>query len=117
VLAVTRRGEVWVANLNPYRGRETGKVQPVVVIQCDDLGAAVMPLVVCLPLTSQVHSGFSHWWVTLAACDRLLNPCQGVTDQPRTLDRARFGEGHLTTLTTDELAVVELSLKAVLGMW
>jgi mRNA interferase MazF len=112
-----RRGEVWVANLNPARGREIGKVRPVVVIQCDELGAAVTPMVVCLPLTTQVYAGFSRWRVTLAARDRLLKPCQVVTDQPRTLDRARFGEGPLTTLTADELAAVELSLKAVLGMW
>ena len=89
----------------------------MVVIQCDDLGAAVTPMVVCPPLTIQVYSGFSRWRVTLAARDHLLKPCQVVTDQPRTLDRARFGEGPLTTLTTDELAAVDLSLKEVLGMW
>ena len=53
-------------------------------------------MVVCLPLTTQVYAGFSRWRVTLAARDCLLKPCQVVTDQPRTLDRARFGEGPLT---------------------
>lgn len=48
-----RRGEVWVANLNPTRGREIGKVRPVVVMQADALGAAVTPLLICLPMTTQ----------------------------------------------------------------
>ena len=30
-----KRGEVWVANLNPTRGREVGKIRPVLVIQGD----------------------------------------------------------------------------------
>jgi mRNA interferase MazF len=117
VVEVMRRGEVWVANLNPPRGREIGKVRPVVVMQSDDLGAAVTPMVVCLPLTTQVYPSFSRWRVTLPARERLLKPCQVVTDQPRALDRARLGEGPLTTLTAEELTAVERSLKAVLGIW
>lgn len=111
------RGEVWVANLNPPRGREIGKVRPVVVMQCNDMNAAVTPMVVCLPLTTQVYSGFSRWRVSIPARDRLLKPCQVVTDQPRALDRSRFGDGPLTTLTAEELAAVERGLKAVLGIW
>ncbi len=112
-----RRGEIWVANLNPPRGREIGKARPVLVIQADELGTAVTPLVVCLPLTTQVYPGFSRWRVTVPARDRLLKPCQVVTDQPRSLDRARFGDGPLATLTAEELTAVERGLKAVLGLW
>jgi len=112
-----RRGEVWVANLNPPRGREIGKVRPVLVMQSEELSVDVTPMVVCLPLTTQVYPGFSRWRVTVPPRDRLLKACQVVTDQPRALDRARFGEGPLTTLTADELAMVEGSLKGVLGLW
>jgi mRNA interferase MazF len=112
-----RRGEVWVPNLNPPRGREIGKIRPVLIMQSDALNAATTPMVVCLPLTSQVYPGFRRWRVTLAARDRLLKPCQVITDQPRTIDRERFGEGPLTTLTDEEMAEVERGLRAVLGMW
>jgi hypothetical protein len=37
VVEVIRRGEVWVGNLNPARGKEVGKVRPVLVIQADAL--------------------------------------------------------------------------------
>jgi mRNA interferase MazF len=112
-----RRAEVWVANLNPARGHEVGKIRPVLVIQSDELDASVSPMVICLPLTSQVYPGFSRWRVSLPARDRLLRPCQVITDQPRTVDRSRFGDGPLTTLTAQEMAAVEQGLRAALGLY
>jgi len=112
-----RRAEVWVANLNPARGHEVGKIRPVLVIQSDELDASVSPMVICLPLTSQVYPGFSRWRVSLPARDRLLRPCQVITDQPRTVHRSRFGDGPLTTLTAQEMAAVEQGLRAALGLY
>ena len=28
-----KRGEIWVANLNPNRGAEVGKIRPVLILQ------------------------------------------------------------------------------------
>lgn len=111
-----RRGEIWVANLNPGRGKEISKIRPVLVIRDDALTAAETPMIVILPLTTQIYPSFSYWRVTIPPRDRLLKPCQVVVDQPRALDRARFGEGPLTSLTTEEMATVEKSLKGVLGL-
>ncbi len=111
-----RRGEIWTANLNPSRGREIGKIRPVLIVQADELNDADTPMVVVLPLTTHVYPEFKLWRVTVPARDRLKDPCQVVVDQPRALDRARIGEGPLTTLTPAELASVERSMRAVLGM-
>ncbi len=111
-----KRGEIWVANLNPPRGREIGKIRPVVIMQADELGADVTPMVVVLPLSTQVYPEFKRWRVTVPARGRLLRDCQVVTDQPRTLDRARLGEGPLATLMVEEMTAVERSLRAVLGL-
>lgn len=112
-----RRGEVWVANLNLPRGREMGKIRPVLVIQANELTATATPVVVVLHMTTRVYPGFRKWRVRIPARDRLLKECQIVTDQPRALDRKRFGDGPLTVLNTEEMTVVERSLQAVLGMW
>lgn len=112
-----RRGEVWVARLNPNQGGEIGKVRPVLVIQADELTAIGGNTVVVLPLTAQVYPSFRRWRISLPARDRLMRDCQIVVDQPRALDRSRFGEGPLTALTVEEMAAVEKSLKAVMGMW
>jgi mRNA interferase MazF len=112
-----RRGEIWTANLNPNRGREIGKVRPVLVIQANELIDAGTPMVVVLPMTTHVHPEFKVWRISVPARDRLREPCQVVVDQPRALDRTRIGEGPLTMLSAAELAAVERSLRVVLGMY
>ena len=112
-----QRGQVWVANLNPPRGQEIGKIRPVLVVQADELTASGSPMVIVLPLTTRVYPAFTRWRITIEPRDRLLKPCQVVIDQPRALDRDRIGEGPLVTLTTGEMEAVTRSLRAVLGMW
>ena len=111
-----RRGQVWIANLNPNRGREVGKIRPVLVIQGDWLSAAQSRTVVVLPLTGQVRPGTEPLRVTVGARDGLRNDSQVIVEQPRTLDRTRLGEGPLTELSGSEMAHVERSLMAVLGL-
>lgn len=111
-----KRGEIWTANLNPTRGREIGKIRPVLLMQADELIEADVPMVVVLPLTTRVHPEFRLWRIAVPARGRLRDSCQVVVDQPRALDRARIGDGPLTKLTEMEMATVERSLRAVLGM-
>ena len=112
-----KRGEVWVANLNPPRGREVGKIRPVLVVQADELTGAGTPMIIVLPLTTRVRPEFTLWRITVARRDRLEKDCQVVVDQPRSLDRARFGDGPLTVLSAEEMGRVEKSLLAVLGLF
>lgn len=111
-----RRGEVWVAWLNPNHGREIGKTRPVLVIQSDALTAIGNNPVVVLPLTTRVYPAFKTWRIAIPARERLLKDCQVAIDQPRSLDRSRFGDGPLTKLTMAEMASVERSVKAVMGL-
>ena len=112
-----RRGEVWLGNLNPSRGAETGKVRPVLIMQADFLIAQGEPTVIVLPLTTQVRASKEPLHVTIAKRDGLAQPCQVMPEQPRTLDRKRLIEGPLTRLTPDEMARVERSFKAVTGLY
>ena len=114
--ATLRRGQIWIANLNPNRGREVGKVRPVLIVQGDWLSAAQSRTVVILPLTGDVRRDAEPLRVTVAARGGLRTESQVVVDQPRTLDRRRLGEGPLTELSDDEMARVEQSLLAVLGV-
>jgi hypothetical protein len=49
VVALMRRGEVWVARLNPNQGAEVGKLRPVVVIQADALTEAGLATLLVVP--------------------------------------------------------------------
>ena len=111
-----RRGEVWLANLNPNRGAEVGKVRPVLIVQADFLIAQGDPTVVVLPLTTQARASKEPLHVTIRARDELAQVCQVMPEQPRTLDRRRLIEGPLTRLSEDEMRGVERSLVAVLGL-
>jgi mRNA interferase MazF len=112
-----RRGEVWIANLNPSRGAETGKVRPVVILQADFLIAQGERTIIVLPLTTQVRPSKAPLRVTVQARDKLRQDCQVMPEQPRTLDRARLLNGPLTHLTAAEMGAVEKSFLAVVGMY
>jgi len=111
-----RRGEIWVGNLNPNRGAEVGKIRPVLILQADFLIEQGEPTIIVLPLTTQVNKAKEPLHITIPARDRLKQTCQVVPEQPRTLDRRRLTDGPLTRLQPDELAAVERSFAAVVGL-
>lgn len=117
MVEVIRRGEIWVANLNPPRGQEIGKIRPVLVFQDDALTAIGTPMIIILPLTTQIYPAFKQWRVTITTRHRLLKDCQVIVDQPQTLDRSRFGEGPLATLSEEEIISVERAFLGVCGMF
>ena len=112
-----RRGEVWVGNLNPPRGRDAGKIQPVLILHANELILAGSELITVLPLTSQVRPALKLLRLTIPARGLLRETCQIMIDQPRTLDRSRIGEGPLTILSDAEMAAVESGLSVVLGIY
>lgn len=111
-----RRGEIWVGNLNPNRGTEVGKIRPVLILQADFLIEQGEPTIIVLPLTTQVRKSKEPLHVTVPARDRLLQTCQVMPEQPRTLDRTRLADGPLTKLSPEEMRAVEASFRAVTGL-
>jgi mRNA interferase MazF len=116
MVALMRRGEIWTANLNPNKGAEIGKIRPVLVMLDDRLIQAGLQTILVLPLTTQFRPAFSPMRVRLPARDRLVKDSYVMVEQVRVADRGRFGEGPLASLTAEEMAAVEKSLRAVMGM-
>jgi mRNA interferase MazF len=112
-----RRGEIWIANLNPPRGKEMGKIRPVVILQADWLTEQGVETIVILPLSTQRRPSLEPLRVHIQARDQLQSDCQTVPEKIRALDRSKFGEGPITRLTEEEMSAVERSLTAVLGMY
>ena len=48
-------GEIWLANLNPGKGRELGKARPVQIMQGQALLDAKHPSTLIVPLTTQLN--------------------------------------------------------------
>jgi mRNA interferase MazF len=51
-MANARRGEIWLADLNPTRAREQSGRRPVLLLSVDAFNAGPADLVIVLPLTS-----------------------------------------------------------------
>jgi mRNA interferase MazF len=54
------RGEVWLANLNPTRGREQSGRRPVIVVSHDAFNRGPADLVIVCPITSRLRGIASH---------------------------------------------------------
>lgn len=111
-----RRGEIWTAHLNPNKGAEVGKVRPVVILQNDRLIDTGLQTLLVAPLTIQFRPAFAPMRVRVNARNRLKQDCYVMPEHVRAVDRSRFGDGPLASLSSEEMAAVEKSLKAVMGM-
>ncbi|MFQ5345333.1 MAG: type II toxin-antitoxin system PemK/MazF family toxin [Mariprofundus sp.] len=116
MVEVIKRGEVWVANLNPNRGGEIGKARPVVILQEDRITATGLRTVLVAPLTTQFRPAFAPLRVHIKPRNRLLRDCYVMVEHVTALDRARFGDGPLAILAAKEMVAVEKNLKAVFAL-
>jgi mRNA interferase MazF len=55
-----RRGEIWLASLDPTRGHEQAGTRPIAVISHDDFNAGPADLCIVIPITSRLRSIPSH---------------------------------------------------------
>lgn len=109
-----RRGDVWLAELDPVRGREQGGTRPVLVVSTDLVNDGPSDLVFILPLTTRDRNVRSHVPVvppeggltrlSFVLCEQLR-----VLSQERL--RRRYGPVDSSTL-----AAVELRLRYLLGL-
>ncbi len=110
-----RRGEVWLANLNPRRGTEPGKTRPVLIVQAQALLDAGHPSTLVIPLTTRIVDEAEPLRVLVRAAGALKQNSDLLIDQLRAIDNARLIRGPLLQLSPETLARVESALREVLG--
>lgn len=116
-MEIMRRGEIWVARLNPNVGAEIGKVRPVVILMEPLFLEAESPVVMAAPLTTKYWPGLAQLRIAVPARDRLLKDSHIVLEQTRALDRSRFGKHSLGKLTPEEMGIVEQRLMMMFGIF
>jgi len=105
-----RRGTLYLANLEPRRGTEAGKLRPVLVIQTDLLNDVEHPSTWVLPCTTRL-AGENLLRVPLPkgmAGNR--QDCEIMIDQSRAIDNRRFAH-RLKSLPRSILREVEEKLR------
>ena len=111
-----KRGGIYLANFNPPRGTEPGKIRPCLVVQSDLLNEADHPSTTVIPLTTQLIDDAAPLRFRIAAREKLQSDSDVMIDQTRTIDNKRFSSQPLTILSKKELAEIEEYLKIVLGL-
>jgi mRNA interferase MazF len=111
-----KRGVIYLANFNPTKGTEPGKIRPCLALKSDLLNEAGHPSTTVVPLTSQLIDDAVPLRFRISARDKLQSDSDVMIEQIRTIDNKRISNEPLTVLTDRELAEVEEYLKIVLGL-
>ncbi|HLG31105.1 MAG TPA: type II toxin-antitoxin system PemK/MazF family toxin [Candidatus Brocadiales bacterium] len=85
-----KKGNVFIADLNPRIGTEPGKVRPVVVVQTDLLNGTHPSTIIC-PITTKLQPKSEFLRVHLAKGEGgMKEPSDILVDQVRAIDNRRF---------------------------
>jgi mRNA interferase MazF len=105
-----RRGTLYLADLSPRRGTETGKVRPVLVIQTDLLNDAGHPSTWVLPCTTRLVGGNLLRVPVPKGMAGNRESCEIMIDQSRAIDNRRLARA-LRALPRPILREVEEKLR------
>ncbi len=107
--------EIWVADLNPRFGTETGKTRPVVIIQTDLLNKFHPSTIVC-PITTNVKSDAEILRVHLTkGLAKLKEDCDIMIDQIRAIDNKRLLK-KIGELNQEQIGLIKTNLSIVLDI-
>jgi len=111
-----KRGGIYLANFNPSKGTEPGKIRPCVVMQSNLLNDIGHPSTTVLPLTTQLIDEAEPLRYRVTARAALESDSDIMLDQTRTIDNRRIISELLTILTQQEINEVEIYWRIVLGI-
>lgn len=98
--------EIWIADLNPKVGTESGKTRPVLVIQTNLLNKVSHPSTIICPITTNVQNESEILRVHLKkGMANLHEHCDIMIDQIRAIDNKRLIKkvGDLPSLLISEV--------------
>lgn len=109
-----KRGEVWWADLGPYRLREQTGRRPVVIWQSDTLTQALQSVLV-IPLTTNLErANLADTALIAASPDGLSEDSIALAFQLRAIPKSAL-QSKIRNLTEDELGELELATDEALG--
>ena len=112
---IYKRGDIYYATLNPYRGSEQGGHRPVLVVQ-NDIGNLHSPTLIIAPMTSRLYKKNlpTHYLVKRAR--GLMQPSLVLLEQIRTIDKSRV-IGYMGKLEKGDLDKIDTMIRTSLGMY
>lgn len=114
-----RRGEIWLAVLDPVRGSEANKSRPVILVSNNGVHAAVERLgrgvVTVVPMTS--NTATVHPFQVLMARERtgLRSDSKAQAEQVRSIDVSRLGR-RVGSVPADVMESLDAALRLHLSL-
>jgi mRNA interferase MazF len=110
-----RRGEVWLADLEPTRGHEQAGERPVLIISADPINQGPADLVVAVPFTTRRRAIPTH--VEVRPPDGGLRDVSfAMCEQVRSLSAERLGPRPFGVVPTSVLRSVEDRLRLLMDL-
>lgn len=110
-----KKGEIWLANLNPSKGTEPGKTRPVLILQAQALLDVSHPSTLIVPLTTNLIENASPLRIRVNAQDKLEKDSDLLIDQVRAIDNRRLVHGPLALLSKDQMKIIYQAICEVIG--
>lgn len=112
-IILIKRGEIYLANLNPSLGSEQSGIRPVLIIQ-NDTGNRYSPTVIVLAITSKEKKNIpTH--VKIGAMQGLEKDSVVLVEQVRTVDKERLIK-KLGMLSFEKMQEIKEALKISLNI-
>lgn len=108
--------EIWIADLNPQIGTESGKTRPVLVVQTNLLNKIPHPSTIVCPVTSNVKKDSEILRVHLEKGMAKLNQdCDIMIDQIRAIDNKRLIK-KVGSLPQDIIELVKENIQIIIDL-
>ena len=111
---VYRRGDIYLANLNPFKGSEQGGTRPVLVLS-NDIGNFYSTLITIAPITSQLKKVEQPTHVLLENVKGLSSESMVCLEQIHAIDKLRILK-YLGKISKEQMSAVEDAALESLGM-
>ena len=111
-----KRGEIYLANLNPKKGDEIGKIRPVLIYQSNMLNSIGHTTTIVIPLSTKLIDDAQPLRYRINKRDALDYDSDIVIDQIRSIDNNRFTSDAITSLHPHEMDDVDAMVSNVLGI-
>ena len=108
-----RRGDVYLADLNPAIGCEQGGIRPVLVLQ-NDIGNLYSPTTIVAAVTAKQTKKKLPVHTPISAC-MLRTDSTLLLEQIRTIDKCRL-QAYLGSISQKEMRDIDRALKLSIGL-
>jgi mRNA interferase MazF len=110
-----KRGEIFLANLEPIKGREQGGIRPVLIIQ-NDISNKHSPVVIIAAITSRIFEKEYPTNIFITKKESGLDKDSTILlNQIRTLDKRRLMK-RVGNLNTFLMKKVDMAIKVSLAL-